>query len=147
MRVRLTQDCAKPRPRFLSVSGILYWNTGQAHLDETIVAGFEDIDRLLDLVWEMDLDVNMYLAGVIDQAQLVPRILQACRRIRAVAPDVPTDRSIDAIEHDAREIDHPFVHARAGTRKAVFAASADSELMKDIFNLRAQLSNSRILAH
>lgn len=111
------------------------------------MAGFEDIDHLLDLVWEMDLDVNMYVAGVIDQAQLVPRILQTCRRFRTVAPDVPTDHSIDAIEHDAREIDHPFVHAQPGTGKAVLAPSADSELMKDIFNLRAQLSNSRILTH
>jgi len=95
----------------------------------------------------MDLDVNMYVAGVIDQAQLVPRILQTCRTIRAVAPNAPTDHSIDAIEHDAREIDHPFVHARAGTGKAVLAPSAESELMKDIFNLRAQLSNSRILTY
>ena len=106
-----------------------------------------DVDRLLDLVWEMDLDVNMCLAGAITQSQLVSRILHTCRRIREKAPDAPTDYSIQAIERDARDIVHPFPHARGDLDEAAATASTDSELMKDLFNLRAHLSKSRASVH
>lgn len=105
-----------------------------------------DVDRILELVWDMDIDVNMYLAGELAPSVLTHRILEACRRIRQAAVDDTAEHHIEHIERAAQELSRlPAILSEPRQRRS--ASPDESQVMRGLFNLRAQLQKSRGSMH
>lgn len=101
-----------------------------------------DIDRTIELLWDLDIDVNMCLTGELAPSVLVPRILETCKRIREHQIDDEAEHSVQALEQLAQEFSIPL--ARAYTKQRLPLASADrSQLIRGIYELRMQLLKSR----
>jgi hypothetical protein len=105
-----------------------------------------DIDRLLELVWDMDIDVNMYLSGDLPPSALIDRILETCRRIRQRAVDDTSEHHIEDIERVAKGLSASPAFAGAPKRRRS-PGPDESQLMKGLFDLRAQLQKTRGSIH
>lgn len=105
-----------------------------------------DVDRLLELVWDMDIDVSMYLAGELPSSALIARILETCRRIRQRAIDDTAEHQIVDIEHAAKHLSRLPAPEGAPKRQRL-PGPDESQLMKGLFDLRAQLQKTRGTMH
>ena len=103
-------------------------------------------DRLFELLWGMDIDVNMYLCGELPRSQLIPRIVESCREMRQHAMDDTAEVQIVKFERVASGLsDSP---ALAGALKRQPPSDPDeSQLMKGLFDLRVQLLKARRSMH
>lgn len=106
-----------------------------------------DVDVLLKMVGDMDLELDRYLAGSSGPSEAVPRILEACQQMRAMELDAAAQYWLRSIEHHATEIRNPRPRSRSDG--ALFSSGdlMDSQLLKDIYNLRLQLLNARSSIH
>lgn len=101
-----------------------------------------DMDRTLELVWDLDVDINMCLAGELAPSALVSRILETCKRIRQLPIDDETEHSVRALAQLAKDFSIPLARAYAKQRLPLTAPDR-SQLMKNICELRRHLLKSR----
>ncbi|MGE5138549.1 MAG: hypothetical protein ACM3JD_03720 [Rudaea sp.] len=101
---------------------------------------------MLELVWDMDIDVNMYLSGELPPSALIARILDTCRRIRQRAVDDTAEHQILDLERAVNGLSS--LPAFVGAPKRQRSPGPDeSQLMKGLFDLRAQLQKTRGSTH
>jgi hypothetical protein len=105
-----------------------------------------DKDRLLEVLWRMDIDVNMYLSGMLPPSTLIPRILEACRKIRQKAIDETAEHQIADLERAVEELSRSTWLSGAPERQRL-PGPDESQLMKGLFELRAQLQKTRGSVH
>lgn len=101
-----------------------------------------DIDRTIELLWNLDIDVNMCVAGELAPSVLVPRILETCKRIREQPINDEVEHSVQALQQLAQEFSMPLARAYVKQRLPLDAADR-SQLIKGIHELRVQLLKSR----
>lgn len=97
-------------------------------------------DRMLELLWKMDIDVSMYLCGELPRSTLIPRIIESCQEMREQAVDDFAEHQIVNLERVACECSGS--PAAAHRRQRSYGPD-DSQLMKGLFDLRAQLHKAR----
>ena len=97
-------------------------------------------DRLLELLWKMDIDVNMYLCGELPRSTLLPRIIESCQEMRQQAVEDIAEHQIENLERVACEFAGP---PAAAVRRRRWCGPDDSQLMEGLFELRAQLRKTR----
>ena len=105
-----------------------------------------DIDRILELVWDMDVDVNMYLSGELTSSALIQRIQDTCRQIRQRAVDETAEHQLEDLEQAAQVLSCLPEIANAPKRQRM-PGPDESQLMKGLFDLRAQLLRTRDSVH
>ena len=101
-----------------------------------------DADRILELVWDMDVDVNMYLSGVLAPSAMIHRVLETCQRIRQRAIDDTAEHQVEDLERAAKSLSSlPGIATEPKRRRS--PGPDESQLMKGLFDLRAQLLKTR----
>ena len=112
-----------------------------AGLQGALAMSTSNLDRILELVWDMDVDVNMYLSGELPPATLVHRLLETCQQIRQRAIDDRAEHEIEDLERAARGLSRSPGFANEPKRPRS-PGPDDSQLMKGLFDLRAQLQKA-----
>jgi hypothetical protein len=105
-----------------------------------------DVDRILELVWDMDIDVNMYLSGELAPSELIQRIRETCRQIRQKAVDNTAEHELGDLERAAQELLRSPEKMSAPKRRGL-PGPDESQLMKELFDLRSQLLKARGSTH
>lgn len=105
-----------------------------------------DVDRILELVWDMDVDVNMYLSGELAPSALIHRIRETCRQIRQRAVDDTAEHELEDLERAAQELSRSPENMNAPKRRGL-PGPDESQLMKGLFDLRSQLLKTRGSTH
>jgi len=105
-----------------------------------------DVDRILELVWDMDLDVNMYLSGELAPSAMVQRILETCRQIRQKAVDDTAKHQLEDLERAAQDFSS-LPENMSNPRRRRSPGPDESQLMHGLFDLRAQLLKARGSMH
>ena len=105
-----------------------------------------DVDGILELVWDMDVDVNMYLAGELPPSAMIQRILETCRQIRQRAIDDTAEHQIEDLEHAAKDFSR-LPEITNAPKRPRSPGPDDSQLMRGLFDLRAQLLKTRGSMH
>jgi hypothetical protein len=101
-----------------------------------------DLDRMLELVWDMDVDVNMYLAGELAPSAMIDRVLEGCQQLRRSAVDDTADHQIEGLERSAKELSNlPGLASEPKRRRS--PGPDESQLMQGLFDLRSQLLKTR----
>ena len=101
-----------------------------------------DMDRLLELVWDMDVDVNMYLSGELAPSAMIYRVLETCQRLRQAALDDTAEHQIEDLERSAKSLSSlPGIANEPKRRRS--PGPDESQLMQGLFDLRAQLVKAR----
>ena len=111
-----------------------------------LVMPASDVDRILELVWDMDIDVNMYLSGELAPSELIQRIRETCRQIRQKAVDNTAEHELEDLERAAQELLRSPEKMSAPKRRGL-PGPDESQLMKELFDLRAQLLKARGSTH
>lgn len=101
-----------------------------------------DVERMLELVWDMDVDVNMYLSGELAPSAMIHRVLEGCQQLRRSAIDDTAEHQIEGLEHTARSLSNAPGIAH-GPKQRRLPGPDDSQLMQDLFELRSQLLKTR----
>ena len=105
-----------------------------------------DVDRILELVWDMDIDVNMYLSGELAPSALIHRIQDTCRQIRQRAVDDTAEHQLEDLERAAQELSRSPEKMSVPKRRGL-PGPDESQLMKGLFDLRLQLLKARGSTH
>lgn len=105
-----------------------------------------DVDRILELVWDMDVDVNMYLSGELSSSALVHRIQETCRQIRQRAADDTATHQLEDLERAAQVLSR-MPETTSVTKRLQLLGPDNSQLMKGLFDLRFQLEKTRGSVH
>lgn len=101
-----------------------------------------DLDRMLELVWDMDVDVNMYLSGELAPSAMIYRVLESCQQLRRNAVDDTAEHQIEDLERSAKVLSNPPGIATEPKRRRS-PGPDESQLMRGLFDLRAQLLKTR----
>lgn len=97
---------------------------------------------MLELVWDMDVDVNMYLSGELAPSAMVHRVLEGCQQLRRSAIDDTAEHQIEGLERTAKSLSKQPGIADEPKRRRL-PGPDDSQLMQDLFKLRSQLLKTR----
>lgn len=101
-----------------------------------------DLERMLELVWDMDVDVNMYLSGELAPSAMIHRVLDGCQQLRRSAIDDTADHQIGDLEHTAKALSNlPGIASEPKRRRS--PGPDESQLMQGLFDLRSQLLKAR----
>lgn len=105
-----------------------------------------DVDRILELVWDMDVDVNMYLSGELSSSALVRRIQETCRQIRQRAVDDTATHQLEDLERAAQVLSRMPETTNVPKRQRL-PGPDESQLMKGLLDLRSELLKTRGTVH
>lgn len=101
-----------------------------------------DLDRMLELVWDMDVDVNMYLSGELAPSAMIRRVLEGCQQLRRSAIDETAEHQIEDLERTAKVLSNvPGIATEPKRRR--LPGPDESRLIQGLFDLRAQLLKTR----
>lgn len=101
-----------------------------------------DMDRMLELVWNMDIDVSMYLSGQLAPSAMIHRVLESCEKLRRSAIDDTAGHQIEDLERAARVLSSLPEIASAPKQRRV-PGPDESQLMKGLYDLRVELLKAR----
>lgn len=105
-----------------------------------------DVDRILELVWDMDVDVNMYLSGELAPSALIHRIRETCQQIRQRTVGDTAEHELEDLERAAQELSRSPENMNAPKRRGL-PGPDESQLMKGLFDLRSLLIKTRSSTH
>ena len=102
-----------------------------------------EVDALLGMIKELGRTVDRYLAGKVECAEAVPRIVDACKQMQAKRLTDGPAYWIRALEHHAGEILNPRERSGALAHYLGSGEFLRIQLLKDLYYLRSQLLNAR----
>jgi len=105
-----------------------------------------EVGRILELVLDMDIDVNMYLCGELARSALFHRILEACRQIRRRPIDGTAERQLEHLECAAGGISSlPSIECTP--KRPQLPGLDESQVIKGLCALRAQVQKTHSSMH
>lgn len=101
-----------------------------------------DMDRMLELVWDMDVDVSMYLSGQLAPSAMIHSVIEGCQKLRRSTIDDTAGHQIEELERAARILSSLPEIASAPKQRRV-PGPDESQLMKGLYDLRVELLRAR----